>query len=109
MIPYLAAQAVHIKMKFQPYTALISDYEYAYAVGLAAKFFGLPEPAYTTLPELKEAITPSFASLSSDDILKQNLLEMIREYKLQETTAQNQTSSQDILTLLHIGYFKEIN
>lgn len=82
MEPCLAAQAVEIKLNFKEYTALLSDYEFAYALGRGAALAGLSNPGSEAEPgSFQEVVLAALETYPPKDDKEQHLLQMLRDYK----------------------------
>ncbi|MDE7298258.1 MAG: DUF3837 domain-containing protein [Lachnospiraceae bacterium] len=84
MIPFCAKQGVEQKISFPDFlSAMLSDYECAYACGLAARRLGIKPGKEDSLGQLKEAVKAAIPEdLSGLDYRTANLYKLIGDYEL---------------------------
>lgn len=98
MIPMLIEQAINIKMKSDMHPAIISDYELAYALGLACRKLKL-QPS-TDLKHMREEVIKGFENYNTKSLEDKNLSHMISVYEVEN----NAPESDKIEELIKMGY-----
>ena len=101
MIPVCAKQGVLQKISFSDFlSAMLSDYECAYACGMAAAFLNISVKDDTSLKELKENLDRVMPEGDNSDFRKENLFQLIRDY----APAFKEPVPEEIPVLIHMGY-----
>ena len=98
MIPMLIEQAIHIKMKSDMHPAIISDYELAYAIGLACK--KLKIQPINDLKKMREEVIEGFESYNTKSLEDKNLSTMISVYEAEN----NAPESDKVDELIKMGF-----
>ena len=98
MIPMLIEQAIHIKMKSDMHPAIISDYELAYALGLACNKLKL-KPS-TDLKQMREEVIEGFKSYNAKSLEDKNLSHMISVYEVENNAPESDKREE----LIKMGY-----
>ena len=85
MVPFCAKQGVERKISFEDFlSAMLSDYECAYACGLAARRLGVCITKETPLAKAKEMVEAAMKEASvPQDYRITNLYRLIQDYTLQ--------------------------
>lgn len=101
MIPICAKQGVEKKISFEDFlSAMLSDYECAYACGLAARILGAAVSASVPLSKVKETVDSAIReSDAPEDYRTKNLYRMITDYTLEKAEEQ----PEEIPLLLQMG------
>lgn len=83
MIPFCAKQGVEQKISFEDFlSAMLSDYECAYACGLAAAKLGVEITKDMPLAEIKAMVEAAMPEEEPKDYKEKNLYNLIRGYEL---------------------------
>lgn len=83
MIPFCAKQGVERKISFQDFlSAMLSDYECAYACGLAAAKLKVTISKDMPLAEVKAAVEAAMPDTEPQEYKEKNLYKLIRDYEL---------------------------
>lgn len=84
MVPFCAKQGVERKISFQDFlSAMLSDYECAYACGLAAKKLKADVKRETPLAEAKAIVEAAIQNAPKpQEYREENLYRLIRDYSL---------------------------
>lgn len=102
MILSLVEEAVEIKIHFENFTGILqSNYELGYALGKMMKLLNMPMETEGELEQLKEKVEKEMENYSPKDFVEENLMKLIREYRLQEQ------KGEEIAKLIEIGYLKQ--
>lgn len=101
MVPFCAKQGVERKISFQDFlSAMLSDYECAYACGLAAKKLNISFERQTPLAEVKKMVDAAIPKDLSDlDYQIANLYKLIAGYELEGFSE----TPEEIAVLLEMG------
>lgn len=82
MVPFCAKQGVEKKISFQDFlSAMLSDYECAYACGLAARKLGLDIKGLS-LSAAKAAVETALSDAEPHNYMEKNLYQLIHGYSL---------------------------
>ena len=96
MVPFCAKQGVERKISFQDFlSAMLSDYECAYACGLAAKKLNISFERQTPLAEVKKMVDAAIPK----DYQIANLYKLIAGYELEGFSE----TPEEIAVLLEMG------
>lgn len=103
VIPFCAKQGVEQKISFEDFlSAMLSDYECAYACGLAARLLNSVVPEKIKLSELKALVEAAMPKEEESlDYRIRNLYKLIRDYSLIEK--EGESAPEEILTLIQMG------
>lgn len=102
MILDLVCEAVEIKIHFENFTGVIqSNFELGYAIGKMEKKLGMELEKEEELALLKEKIEKELESYTPRDFTEENLVKLIREYRMQEKFGS------EISELIQRGYESE--
>lgn len=105
VIPFCAKQGVEQKISFEDFlSAMLSDYECAYACGLAARLLNCPVNPEMKLLEIKalvEAAMPKDQGGLNYQI--RNLCKLIQDYSFKE----GESVPEEISTLIQMGLDEE--
>ena len=83
MIPFCAKQGVERKISFGDFlSAMLSDYECAYACGMAAAKLGVSVTKDMPLAEIKSRVEAAMPDTEPKDYKEKNLYNLIRNYEL---------------------------
>ncbi len=105
MVPFCAKQGVERKISFEDFlSAMLSDYECAYACGLAARLLKLPVAPDTKLAALKAQVEATLPSGRTGlDYHVRNLYKLIEDYTLIE----KEEMPKEIPELIQMGFREE--
>ena len=90
MIPFCAKQGVEKKISFSDFlSAMLSDYECAYACGLAARRLGIKLEDGISVEQARKAVTEAMpGEFSGLDYRTANLYKLLRDYEPDGLTAE---------------------
>ena len=98
MIPMLIEDAIRIKLKSDMHPAIISDYELAYALGLACKKLNIQTDS--DLKKMRENVIAAFKSFNKKGLEDENLINMIKVYEV----SNNAPDNEKVQELINMGY-----
>ncbi|MBQ9120084.1 MAG: DUF3837 family protein [Lachnospiraceae bacterium] len=105
MIPFCAKQGVEQKISFEDFlSAMLSDYECAYACGMAAAKLGVAISKEMPLTEIKAAVEAAMPEDKPQDYRERNLYQLIRDYELKGF----EEVPEEIAVLVEMGLKAEI-
>lgn len=79
MIPCLARTALIIKSKNST-SIILSNYEFAYGLGVLCKVGNFQIPEYNNLVELKDKLMPQISTYETEEEYELNLIHMVQTY-----------------------------
>lgn len=79
MVPCLARAAVIIKSKNDT-SAILSDYELAYALGILCALGEFQIPEYDNMIQLKEKLMPQINAYETEEPYELHLIQMVKRY-----------------------------
>ena len=104
MIPFCAKQGVEQKISFEDFlSAMLSDYECAYACGLAAAKLSVKITKEMPLADVKKAVEAAMPMEEPKNYREKNLYQLIREYELKGF----QEVPEEIAILIEMGLSAE--
>ena len=104
MVVYCAKQGVEQKISFEDFlSAMISDYECAYACGLAARLLKLDVAQQTELSALKSLVEEALPKQMEElDFRIRNLFRLIGDY----TLSGQENEMEEIKELIRMGFME---